>query len=100
MNARCPSCDYLFPRSSRGRSLGGLWTPRTATCPSCGARVHWHLLFWRLQILGAVLLVPALLRSLPGPVRLGFAGASIALVLIAMTNLRLERTSSIDRTGS
>ena len=100
MNASCPACGYLFPRSSRGRLLGGLWTPRTAACPSCGARVQWVKFFWRLQLAGGLLLIPALFRSVPGFFRLTFLGASATLVVIAIIKLRLQRELPVDSSDS
>ena len=96
MNARCPECDHLFPRESRGRLLGGLWTPRQAACPSCGVLLQWNLFYWRCQILGGLLIVPALFRSLPGSTRLVFLSLAILLVLFATVNLYLCAAQSND----
>ena len=100
MNSQCPSCSHQFPRSSRGKELGGLWNPRVVACPSCGTRVQWVPLYWRMQLLGALFLGPAMFRGFSGSTRLICLGISLSLVAVAMVMLRLRRVEEDDSQSS
>ncbi len=92
MKAECPDCARPFDRRERARLFGGgLWQPRTADCPQCGATLRWKPAAWRMQLVGALSVVLAIPRILPGEARAALAAAGIFAVLFAVATLRLER---------
>lgn len=86
VKCKCPKCLHPFPRKERGRELGGLWTPRVAACPSCGVQLRWRPWPWRLQFLAALLIIPAVLRPTPAPIRIAcIVGALVSGILVWLT---------------